>query len=148
MDFGAVESEFTFPARPTLVHNEERQPSKGSSNLPDEASSSGDRLSRHPVERRYSAAQSTGSYRARRPVAGTRLTADEWSLLKQVVSRQHRAATQGIDSVVPPAPPDSPDVWLSLERALRYYAQYHFERAIQSAHLIDSCFASLPSTVS
>ncbi|MBE9101080.1 DNA repair protein RecO [Vacuolonema iberomarrocanum] len=148
MDFGAVESEFTFPARPTLVHNEERQPSNGSSNLPDDASSSGDRLSRHPVERRHSAAQSTGRYRAHRPVAGTRLTADEWSLLQQVVSRQHRAATQETDSVAPPARPDSPDVWLSLERALRYYAQYHFERAIQSAHLIDSCFASLPSTVS
>ena len=148
IDFGDVESEGAFPARSTLVHNKERQPSQDRGHQPDDASGSGDRLSRHPVERPYSTAQSTGRYRTHRPVAGTRLTADEWSLLQQVVSRQHRTSTEAIDTVAPQTLPDAPEVWLSLERALRYYAQYHFERAIQSAHLIDSCFASLPSTVS
>jgi DNA repair protein RecO (recombination protein O) len=31
-------------------------------------------------------------------------------------------------------------VWLTVERLLRAYAQYHFDRPIQSAALIDSCF--------
>lgn len=31
--------------------------------------------------------------------------------------------------------------WLAIERVLRHYAQYHFERPIHSAALIDSCFA-------
>lgn len=33
-------------------------------------------------------------------------------------------------------------LWLSIERVLRHYAQYHFDRPIRSATLIDSCFAS------
>ncbi|MGA7933896.1 MAG: DNA repair protein RecO [Kovacikia sp.] len=33
-------------------------------------------------------------------------------------------------------------VWCSVERVLRYYAQYHFDRPIRSAALIDACFAS------
>jgi DNA repair protein RecO (recombination protein O) len=33
--------------------------------------------------------------------------------------------------------------WLSIERVLRHYAQYHFDRPIRSAALIDSCFASI-----
>lgn len=32
-------------------------------------------------------------------------------------------------------------VWLILERTLRQYAQYHFDRPIRSAALIESCFA-------
>ncbi|MBD2306185.1 DNA repair protein RecO [Chroococcidiopsis sp. FACHB-1243] len=35
--------------------------------------------------------------------------------------------------------------WLSIERILRQYVQYHFGRPIRSAALIDSYFASLPS---
>lgn len=37
----------------------------------------------------------------------------------------------------------SEEVWRSLERILRHYAQYHFEQTIQSALLIDSCFSPL-----
>lgn len=32
--------------------------------------------------------------------------------------------------------------WLSIERVLRHYAQYHLDRPIRSAALIDACFAS------
>ena len=32
-------------------------------------------------------------------------------------------------------------IWLSLERLLRQYAQYHYDRPIRSATLIDACFA-------
>jgi len=38
----------------------------------------------------------------------------------------------------------SEQVWRSLEHLLRYYAQYHFERPIRSARLIDTCFLSEP----
>ncbi|MEM7794358.1 MAG: DNA repair protein RecO [Cyanobacteria bacterium P01_C01_bin.118] len=33
-------------------------------------------------------------------------------------------------------------LWIRLERLLRNYAQFHFDRPIRSAALIDSCFAS------
>ncbi|MFM7424804.1 MAG: DNA repair protein RecO [Elainella sp.] len=33
--------------------------------------------------------------------------------------------------------------WLTLERVLRHYAQYHFDRPIRSAALIDVCFAAV-----
>ncbi|HEY9909849.1 MAG TPA: DNA repair protein RecO, partial [Thermosynechococcaceae cyanobacterium] len=32
------------------------------------------------------------------------------------------------------------DVWLAVERILRQYAQYHFDRQIRSAALVDACF--------
>ncbi len=35
--------------------------------------------------------------------------------------------------------------WLSVERLLRQYAQYHFDRPIRSAALIDTCFLSSPT---
>ena len=38
--------------------------------------------------------------------------------------------------------------WLSIERTLRQYAQYHFDRPIRSAELIDACFLDTPSLVS
>ncbi|HEY9619861.1 MAG TPA: DNA repair protein RecO [Crinalium sp.] len=44
----------------------------------------------------------------------------------------------------PLSQPPSDDVWLSLERVLRQYAQYHFDRPIRSAALIETSFLSLP----
>lgn len=35
--------------------------------------------------------------------------------------------------------------WLSVERALRQYAQYYFDRPIRSASLMEACFFPLPS---
>jgi DNA repair protein RecO (recombination protein O) len=32
--------------------------------------------------------------------------------------------------------------WLTLERLLRHYAQYHFDRPIRSSALIDVCFTA------
>ncbi|MEM9216084.1 MAG: DNA repair protein RecO [Cyanobacteria bacterium P01_F01_bin.150] len=34
----------------------------------------------------------------------------------------------------------SNSIWLSLERTLRYYVQYHFDKPIRSAALIETCF--------
>lgn len=45
------------------------------------------------------------------------------------------------------ASPDSERAWLSVERVLRQYAQYHFDQPIRSATLIDTCFLSLPESV-
>jgi len=39
----------------------------------------------------------------------------------------------------------SASAWLSVEHALRHYTQYHFDRPIRSATLVDACFLSLPS---
>jgi DNA repair protein RecO (recombination protein O) len=36
----------------------------------------------------------------------------------------------------------SHQLWLRIERLLRQYAQYHFDRPIRSAALIDTCFSS------
>lgn len=35
--------------------------------------------------------------------------------------------------------------WLRVERLLRQYAQYHFDRPIRSAALIDTCFSPVPT---
>jgi DNA repair protein RecO (recombination protein O) len=41
----------------------------------------------------------------------------------------------------------SHEIWMRVERLLRHYAQYHFDRPIQSAALIETCFAAaLPSS--
>jgi len=40
--------------------------------------------------------------------------------------------------------PIASQIWLSLERLLRQYTQYHFDRPIRSAALIDACFADAP----
>ncbi len=55
----------------------------------------------------------------------------------------------------PPTPPIESDTplsypppWLALERALRGYVEYHFDRTIRSATLIDSYFSSQTPAVS
>lgn len=39
-------------------------------------------------------------------------------------------------------------VWLSIERILRHYAEYHFDRPIRSATLIDTSFLAIPLSTS
>jgi DNA repair protein RecO (recombination protein O) len=65
---------------------------------------------------------------------GVTLTAIEVSLL------QHLAEAELPQPCVPL--PEQRQVWLTLERVLRQYAEYHFDRPIRSAALIDSCFLS------
>jgi DNA repair protein RecO (recombination protein O) len=60
------------------------------------------------------------------------LTAIELALLQQI-------AGSSPDNQYPAA------VWISVERLLRQYAQYYFDRPIRSAALMDSCFSPLPS---
>ncbi|MER3433030.1 MAG: DNA repair protein RecO [Leptolyngbya sp. ERB_1_1] len=52
------------------------------------------------------------------------------------------AALQHLPQAEPPPPDQHPlSVWLTLEKLLRQYAQYHFDQPIRSAALIESCFA-------
>jgi DNA repair protein RecO (recombination protein O) len=49
-------------------------------------------------------------------------------------------ALQNLTAEEPPINPLHSSLWLAIERILRAYAQYHFDRPILSATLIDSCF--------
>ncbi len=73
------------------------------------------------------------------------LTASELYLLQQL------AHAHLPEQVLPPAATNQPIItpakfvasstlWLSVERLLRQYAQFHFDRPIRSATLIDTCF--------
>jgi DNA repair protein RecO (recombination protein O) len=58
------------------------------------------------------------------------LTASELALLQQLAQAN---LPQSVEAAT---------VWHSVERVLRHYAQYHFDRPIRSATLIDACFVS------
>jgi DNA repair protein RecO (recombination protein O) len=45
---------------------------------------------------------------------------------------------------LPPKPSTLEWEWLALERILRQYSQYHFDRLIHSATLVDVCFMPMP----
>ncbi len=78
-----------------------------------------------------------------------RLSAVELSLLQQLSQPnplgvneslpEHHGQGLGDSGLIPSS------AWLSVERALRHYAQYHFDRPIRSAALMDVCFFPLPS---
>jgi DNA repair protein RecO (recombination protein O) len=63
----------------------------------------------------------------------------ESTLIQDLLSAQERSTlnTDPLRSRYP-----DHQVWLSIERILRRYAQYHFDRPIRSATLIDTCFTS------
>jgi DNA repair protein RecO (recombination protein O) len=54
-----------------------------------------------------------------------------------------------LQALIEPHPPDCQaaalpvSLWLAIEHILRQYAQYHFDRLIRSATLIDACFLPL-----
>jgi DNA repair protein RecO (recombination protein O) len=77
-------------------------------------------------------------------VLDTRINATELALLQQLA----RADLPQIEISLPDLPlPLNPETsWLSVEQLLRQYVQYHFGRPIRSAALIDSYFASLPTS--
>ena len=78
------------------------------------------------------------------PVLNTRLNATELALLQQLAG----AELDQINAFLA-LQPVSPDTsWQFVEQILRQYAQYHFGRPIRSAALIDSYFASLPTSSS
>lgn len=77
----------------------------------------------------------TINHRQEKPLVTTRLTATELSLLQQLAG-----------ATLPQQPSRLDPSWRFVEQILRQYVQYHFGRAIRSATLIDSYFASLPNS--
>lgn len=68
------------------------------------------------------------------------LTALELALLQQL-SKPELVATASLwDGSGASLGRQPHDLWLRIERLLRQYAQYHFDRPIRSAALIDACF--------
>lgn len=81
----------------------------------------------------------------RQPVPrSVRLTKTELNLLQQLVQLAEVTPLQQTlpSSLLELASTITP--WLHLEQALRQYIQYHVERPIQSATLLDSCFFADP----
>ena len=70
----------------------------------------------------------------------TQLNAIELHLLQQL-AQPDLAPTLATHSASFPAL--NHPAWLSIERLLRHYAQYHFDRPIRSAALINTCFSAL-----
>jgi DNA repair protein RecO (recombination protein O) len=97
---------------------------------------------------RVAEATSTGyqtvAHKQEKLVLETRLNATELALLQQLAG----ANLPQIDTCLSdqPLPLDTDASWVSVEQILRQYVQYHFGRPIRSAALIDSYFASLPTS--
>ncbi|MDX2216313.1 MAG: DNA repair protein RecO [Oculatellaceae cyanobacterium bins.114] len=73
------------------------------------------------------------------------LDAIQLTLLQRLAQSDLPQAGQPIQPPEQSLPtPVSDNVWLSIERVLRNYAQYHFEKSIRSATLVDTCFLSTP----
>lgn len=105
-----------------------------------------DQLTAAPTTR-FRAASQTGEYHAEQdklpksPQLLSRLNATELHLLQQLTQPnliQHLLETQA--ELLCPQHQQS---WLTIERVLRHYAQYHFDRPIRSAALVDVCFTSV-----
>ena len=68
----------------------------------------------------------------------TLITAQEQSLLQQLSNSTVEA--RSVASVLTADGTSARVTWLKLEKLLRQYAEYHFDRPIRSASLIDACF--------
>jgi DNA repair protein RecO (recombination protein O) len=89
---------------------------------------------------------SRGQERGKAPEMLTRLNAMELHLLQHLTQPNLIQACLDTDSNEFPSRllhPQYWQKWLTAERVLRHYAQYHFDRPIRSAALIDVCFSSV-----
>jgi DNA repair protein RecO (recombination protein O) len=78
----------------------------------------------------------------KRPRLDVQLNAAELAILQQLAQPQLLPLNLGLHQPEALAiyPFSSSTAWLSVERLLRQYVQYHFDRPIRSAALIDTCF--------
>jgi DNA repair protein RecO (recombination protein O) len=77
------------------------------------------------------------------------LNATELALLQQL-SQPDLIQSDGMLAQPQEHPIEQPlpeQTWLSIERILRHYAQYHLDQPIRSAALIDTCFSPLPQPI-
>lgn len=73
----------------------------------------------------------------------TRISASQLTILQQLAQAN---LPQPVGSTSPTRTLIAPErVWTTVERLLRQYAEYHFDRPIRSATLIDACF--LPQAI-
>jgi DNA repair protein RecO (recombination protein O) len=96
-----------------------------------------------PVRSGHSAQEQPSAYGPSRRSALT-LSASELMLMQQLF-RVQEALPQA--HTPPPellALADSAQEWLKVEQALRNYVQYHTDRPIRSAALLESCFSTYP----
>lgn len=70
----------------------------------------------------------------------TQLTALELALLQQLSKPELVTTAQGLATPFDGLTRQPHELWMRIERLLRQYAQYHFDRPIRSATLIDTCF--------
>lgn len=103
-----------------------------------------DQLEQAPAPRLLAkAASATGEYRTEPERVSksadllTRLNATELHLLQQLTQPN---LIHDLISTTNLLHPQHQQSWLTIERVLRQYAQYHFDRPIRSAALIDVCF--------
>lgn len=88
-------------------------------------------------------------YNHDRPEEFMRLSALELQLLQQLAQPNLLQVGEPLPTVQTCEDSDvakqsySQSAWLSVERVLRQYAQYHFDRPIRSAALMDTCFHPL-----
>lgn len=71
------------------------------------------------------------------PSVSTQVNAIQLTLLQQLAQPNLPVVSSEFSANLPTA-----TAWITIERLLRQYAQYHFERQIRSAALIDTCFVS------
>jgi DNA repair protein RecO (recombination protein O) len=95
-------------------------------------------------------AEQGGAYSVKKPLPALKLTAIELALLQDLARLQDLANSPppgvGENATInkPLGIKSYPTcVWLAVERTLRQYAQYHLERPIRSAALMDVCFSPL-----
>ncbi|HCF26463.1 MAG TPA: DNA repair protein RecO [Cyanobacteria bacterium UBA11049] len=85
-------------------------------------------------------------HRQEKLILDTSINATELALLQQLAGANLvQIKTESSDLSNLQLPLDADTSWLSVERLLRQYVQYHFSRPIRSAALIDSYFATLPT---
>jgi DNA repair protein RecO (recombination protein O) len=108
----------------------------------------------HPTKSRVSSSvvaesksQRSLSYSSRSTHLNRELGAIELTLLQTLIQALPSSPTETETSTLDFAQlADFNELWFSIERLLRQYAQYHFDRPIRSAALMDACF--LNSSVS
>jgi DNA repair protein RecO (recombination protein O) len=117
-----------------------RKPAVHFSTQPSTNPTAGDRVSADPHGRNqtYYSAQSSRT----NPELYVQLDASTLSCLQQL------AKPDLLDESAAALSAGDRGAWLLVERTLRQYAQYHFDRPIRSADLIDACFLDAPSLVS
>ncbi|MCD8485220.1 MAG: DNA repair protein RecO [Desertifilum sp.] len=100
-------------------------------------------LNSPPAVKSPQRSQVTREPAARKSAYSTRLDATELDILQRLAYPELPI----IQEVLSSSAPMGIERWLRLEHILRQYAQYHFDRSLRAAALIESCFLPLPTSI-